>query len=408
MKLENLLKYSKDPLYKNSFFLMASRVFNVACGFIFWMVATRYYSIENMGVATALISSLGLVVLFSRFGFDLALIRFIKINDTGKVINTCITITTLLSIVAAIIYIIGAEIFSVSLSFIQIPEYAVTFLAFAVMSSIVSTTGNAFIALRNAKHFFLQNVLLASRIPLLIPLAFMGSFGILGALGLANFFSALFGFFILKKFMHFDLKLDMSFIKESFRFSSRTYISDLLQYIPTLILPIMILNLSGEAQAARYYIAFAIGNLVLIIPETLSISLFVEGSHGKGMKENGLRAGTAIFLFLIPAVFCIVFFGKFLLSLVGKDYIGAFELLRVLALSSFFVAIYSLFIPIQNVSMKVDSIVKLNFLRFLLLIGLSYIFILKFGIVGAGYAWMITYGILSVGIVWIAKRAEWV
>ncbi|VVB89744.1 Polysaccharide biosynthesis protein [uncultured archaeon] len=408
MKIENLLKYSRDPLYKNSFFLMTTRVFNVACGFIFWIIAAKYYSVENVGVATALISSLSLVILFSRFGFDFALIRFININEKGKVINTCLNITTLLSIATGIIYMMGANIFSPSLSFIQKPEYAAPFMVFVIMNSVVSITGNAFTALRNASYFFYQNVFLASRIPLLIPLALMGSFGIFGALGLGYLFSAVFGFFLLKKFMNFDFKLDMPFIKESFGFSSGNYISSIFQAVPTLILPILILNISGEAEAARYYIAFAIGNLVLIIPDALSTSLFVEGSHGESLRKIVTRAGAAIFSFLVPAVLVIVLFGKFLLGLVGKDYVGAYELLRLLALSSFFVAVYSLFIPIQNVRLKVESIVKLNFLRSVLLMGLSYIFILKFGIVGAGYAWMVTYGILSVGIIWMVRRMGWI
>jgi O-antigen/teichoic acid export membrane protein len=46
----------------------------------------------------------------------------------------------------------------------------------------------------------------------------------------------------------------------------------------------MVLNMLGEAEAAKYYIAMAIGNLVLIIPSSLGTSLFVEASHGQGLR----------------------------------------------------------------------------------------------------------------------------
>jgi len=401
--IKELRKYLKDPLYKNSFFLVLSRVFNVACGFSFWMLAARLYSINDVGLATALISSLGLVILFSRFGLDFSLIRFLPINDKSKVFNTCLIITTISSFIVGIIYISGVGFFSQSLSFIQNPIYAIIFLTFAVMNSIALTTGNAFVAIRKAEHYFFQNVFLASRIPFLIPLVFLGCFGVFGACGLAYLLASLFAFLLLSKFIGFDFKIDKQFIKESFRFSSGNYISNVLFAAPTLILPIMILNLLGEAEAAKYYIAFAIGNLALIIPDALSTSLFVEGSHGESLRKNVIKAGLAIYSFLIPAVIFIYFFGNLLLGLFGKDYVEAFALLRILALSSFFVAVYSLFIPIQNVRMRVESIVKLNFFRFLLLLGLCYIFILKFGIVGVGYAWIITYGILGLGIVGLVK-----
>jgi len=38
-KRKELKQHLKDPLYKNSFFLVLSRAFNVACGFFFWMLA---------------------------------------------------------------------------------------------------------------------------------------------------------------------------------------------------------------------------------------------------------------------------------------------------------------------------------------------------------------------------------
>jgi len=86
----------------------------------------------------------------------------------------------------------------------------------------------------------------------------MGSLGIFGALGLAYFFFCPVRIISIKTFIHFDFKLDMVFIKEILRFSSRNYISNILQAVPTLVLPILILNISGEAEAAKYYIAFAI------------------------------------------------------------------------------------------------------------------------------------------------------
>jgi len=49
---------------------------------------------------------------------------------------------------------------------------------------------------------------------------------------------------------------------------------------PNMILPIMVLNVLGAEQAAYYYIAYAIAALLFMIPNAISMSLFVEGSHG--------------------------------------------------------------------------------------------------------------------------------
>jgi O-antigen/teichoic acid export membrane protein len=88
--------------------------------------------------------------------------------------------------------------------------------------------------------------------------------------------------------------------------------------------------------------------------------------------------------------------------------VEAFDLLRIIALSSFPVAVYSLFVPIQNVRMRVEGVVKLNALRCVLLLGLSYVLMQRYGILGAGYAWMATYVVIVLGIGWVAWKEGWV
>jgi len=177
--------------------------------------------------------------------------------------------------------------------------------------------------------------------------------------------------------------------------------------IPGLIIPLMVLNMFGEAEAAKYYIAFAIGNLVLYIPQSLGTSLFVEGSHGEGLKKSVLRAGGASLVLLVPSVIAMLLFGNWILELFKGEYVETLDLLRIIAISSFPVSVYSLFVPIQNVRMEVKSIVKMNALRGILLLGLSYVLMQRYGIVGAGYAWIFTYGIIGLLIILIAKKEMW-
>ena len=137
-------------LYKNSFFLVMTKALVVATGFIFWIVAARFYSISNVGLAVGLISSTALITQFSTFGLDFSIIRCISDYDKDKVFNTCIIITTISATVLAIVYVLFINILSPSLAFIQTPVYALLFIGFVIISSIVLITGTTFIAeLRN-------------------------------------------------------------------------------------------------------------------------------------------------------------------------------------------------------------------------------------------------------------------
>jgi O-antigen/teichoic acid export membrane protein len=362
------------------------------------MAAARIYSIEDVGITTALISSLNLITLFSLFGFDYSLIRFLPISNNRKVYNTCLVITSFFSMIICVIYLACIGRFSPSLQFLQRPGFAMVFLLSVVLNTITLINGNALLSLRKGREYLIQNILLALRVPLLFLFSSFQSFGIFVSMGLAFCCSTLFGLLTLNRLVGMRIHTSKTFIKESFRFSFWNYLSNILANVPPLIMPVMILNLLGDAEAAQYYIAAAVANFVLIIPDAIGISMFVEGSHGENLRKILIKSVSAIALFLVPFVIVIYFMGNVLLGFFGNDYLEAYGLLKLLVLSSFFVTIYMLFLPIQNIRMKPWRITLLNMLMAGLLISLSYTMIIKFGITGYGYAWMITYGILGLGV----------
>ncbi|QYZ79835.1 lipopolysaccharide biosynthesis protein [Methanofollis formosanus] len=398
--------YLRNPFYKNSFYITLGRFADVGFGFLFWTLAARLYTVGEVGIATALISSLGLVMAFSRLGFDITIIRFMPSNDHSRVFNTCLWITTGATIVVGIIYLAAIDLISPEIAFIR--DYASLFLLFAIVNSVTLITGKALLSFRKADFKFVQNLIMGVRLPLLLPLALLGSLGIFYAFGFAYLAAAVFALVMLRGYVTLTPPIDREFIRKTFRFSSLNYLANIFQSVPSLVMPILIVNLLSPEEAALYYVAFAIGNLVLIIPNAMSTSFFIEGSHGINLRRGVIRNLTVTYIILTPTVLFIVIFGEFLLGLFGKDYLAAFDLLRIIAVSSLFVTAYNLFIPLQNIRLQVGGIMVMNLIRFVLLLGLSYIFLIQFGVIGAGYAWVLTYMILGLGIILIAKGKGWV
>lgn len=397
-RIDLMIKKIKDePLYRNSLFISSSNLFNALVGFLFCLIATNLYSLEDVGMATALISSQGLIILFSRLGFDVSIIRFFPLNEKSKIINTSLAITSFFAVIVGIIYICFIDSLAPNLQFLKSPIYASSFLIFSVMASLAGMTGNAFVASRRSDHLFLQNLLLAIRIPLLFPLRVLGSYGIFCSTGLAYLLSSILAMLFLRKAFNVSgLNVDVDYAKKSFKFSSINYFSSILFSIPTILLPIIILNLMGELEAGKYFVAFTIANIILIIPTAISTSLFVEGSYNSNLKKNLFRACLINFLILIPTILFIFIFGESIIRLFNINLLDSLILIKLLALSSIFVSIYSLFIPIQNIRLKIGNILIFNLIRCILLIILDYYFIIKYGIIGAGYGWFITYILLFI------------
>lgn len=157
----------QDPLFRNSIFLALSRIINISVGFFFWLAAARIYSVDDVGLTTALISSQSLITIFSLFGFDFSLIRFLPINNARKVYSTCLITTSILSLTIATAYISCIHLFSPNLIILQRPAAAAAFLLFTLLNTITLINGNTFLSFRKGGEFLVQNILLALRIPLL-------------------------------------------------------------------------------------------------------------------------------------------------------------------------------------------------------------------------------------------------
>lgn len=390
----------KEPLFRNATFITFSSLINAALGFVFWITVGRLYSVEDVGQITALMASLDLVILLSKFGFDYYLIRFLPTNDRIKVFESSLTITTLIAFLVGMLYLMVVNQISIQLAFIRSPIWAIIFLVVVLAYMISIITGIAFIAIRRGDFYFYQTTIMSTRIILLFILAPLGKMGIFISIGFAYMVASLFSLSLLKRFnLSFGTSFSLKFIKNSLNFSFYNYVASILYALPNFILPILVLNILGAQDSARYYLSFTMGSLLLVIPTALSASLFVEGSHGEDLRKNVISSSLAIYLLLIPTSLFLYFFGDFALGLLKKEYLESFDLLRMMTLSSLFFVVYIIFNSIQNVRIKVKSIALVSSLRSILLLGSSYILISKYDLIGIGYAWIFTNGIVAALII---------
>jgi len=84
---EELKKHLNDPLFKNAYFLMFSSLTSAGSGFFFWLIAARFYSTADIGLASAIISAMGLISMLSLLGFDISLVRFLPECSSVKALD---------------------------------------------------------------------------------------------------------------------------------------------------------------------------------------------------------------------------------------------------------------------------------------------------------------------------------
>lgn len=407
----NIEKYYREPLYRNSIIIILNTIIGAIFGLLFWIVAARMMSSEDIGLATALISACSLILPLSKFGMDSGLIRFLP-NSKNKddLYSSTLIITLLASIVFISIFIIGVNWLSPSLSFISKGIFPIILIIYIGLSSINGIQYIAFIALRKGEISFVNNLLLGLRIPALYFVAFLGLLGIVYAFEIAYLITFIFGvYMIYRNGIKFKFKLNMGSIKESFLFSFGNYTASIFSMIAITIIPILIVNLIGAENCAYFFIAYSVAGMLFAIPSAISTSLFVEGSHNFPLKDNVIKSLKFASIILVPSILIIFFFGDKILLLFSKEFSEqSFELLKLLAISSLFSIIISIYTTIKMIKKEIIVINYINILSSIILIVVGYILLFKYGLIGIGYAWLLNNIIISLGIlILMIKKEKW-
>ena len=71
-----LIQYYREPLYRNSVVMIMGTGVTSVIGLLFWIVAVRLMPSKEIGLASAAIGTASLIVMLSRLGLDIGLVRF--------------------------------------------------------------------------------------------------------------------------------------------------------------------------------------------------------------------------------------------------------------------------------------------------------------------------------------------
>jgi len=391
-----LRHFLSDSLFRNSVYLMLSTVISGGLGFFFWLIATHIYSPQQIGIGTALISAMALISSMGLLGFNSTLIRVLpNSKNKNNEINTGSVLVIGASAIMATVYVLLIPFIAPSLDVAhQNFWYAAGFVVMVGLASINSLTDSVFIAYRSAQYALITDAFITSGIKLLLPLAFvaLGAYGVFASAGLAASIGMVASVLYLVFVFGYkpELKIDKSTLKNSLHYSSTNYVASLLNMIPALVLPVIILDHLGAPAAAYYYLAFMIINLLYTVSGSVAQSLFAEGSYQDEVLRNLIKRAVLILVVItIPVGIILAIWGPFVLTFFGKAYgAGGSDVIVLLAISAPVIAAYNIGGVLLKITKQVYSLIVVNLVYAAAVVGLSWLW------VGRGLTWVV--------IAWVA------
>lgn len=392
---EKLSSIWQDSLFRNSIFLILGTAVMAGLGFFFWLIAARLYSTKDIGIATTLISVMNMIAMLSLLGCDATFIRYIPHSkDPNKKINTGIILVSTAAIIFSTLFIVFVETLSPPLSFIRNSfTLGISFVFFSIMTTVNMLSDAVFVANRKAKYTLIVNTLFCL-FRLILPFMFIswGALGIFTSIAVSQTIGLILSIAIMVwKFKYRPaLVIDSKTLRQVGSYSIHNYISGMLNLLPATLLPVIVLNKLGAENAAFFYVAMMLGNLLYAIPWATTRAMFAESVHDEiSLISNTIKSIKIISLLMIPGIIVLVFGGGLILQIFGKAYsTEGFNFLRLVAITGIALSGYAIVTSLFKVKGNPRWLIAINFSYAGTIVGMSYV-LLPYGLTGIGTAWLL-------------------
>lgn len=385
-----------DRLVRSSFFLMATVGAMAGLGFGFSIVVARVFSPEQVGVGTSLIAGTTLIAFVGLLGLDGTMVRFIVHSKNFNVQFThSLLVAGGFGLLLSIIYVILVPFYAPALSFVRDNLlYAFGFVIAGAAASANQLTDSVFLGARIPKYSLLTTGFCQGITKVILPFALVGfgAYGVFGAVGAAYLVALVANILCLRHILAFRFKFQRanSIPKEHQSYSISSYISNSLNFVPVMLLPLIALHTLGSANAAYFYLAFQVANTVNGISYAIGQALFAEGSSNESrLVSLSKRAALLQATLTLAAVIVAVLGAPLILSAFGEEYAAhGQDLLRILAVAAIPVAVSTWAAYLLKVLRLMKSLIASNIVFAVTTIGLAHLWGHR-GLEWFGWAWFV-------------------
>jgi O-antigen/teichoic acid export membrane protein len=394
------LLMSNDSLIKTSLLLFIDQIVVLAAGgWFFWLLISKMTSPSVVGQATAVYSLVNLVSVLATVGLEYPLLKR-SLKDRSQILGTAFAIqiiATGLSIPVVLymlynIYYDSADLVSVALLIL-------------VSWPVLLTTRFALLGISNARIvLFVDSIgtplkFIAAYILLSLNL---GSAAILISIMIFNLFLAAAGLLFTTRFYGFTL----SKAKDLYTIFREGVIN-----IPTILSKTLIFTLSivllaslgiGDTEIGTFYIVLMIS---LFAGGLVTSNAYMLIPHSSASKTDlSLMSARISISLTVPIIAVLISAPKFVLSIIGEQYIAGEQLLLSLSIGIVPFSIVTLGISKLNYLGRSKTIVLIGLLQLGSLLIPFFILTPQYGTLGSGYSIIISYLLTSIPIIVLSER----
>jgi O-antigen/teichoic acid export membrane protein len=314
-----------DPLYRQSYLMLASTGVAAGTGLLFWVVAAHRVAPEVLGLAAGLFAANAFLSYLTGFALPYAMLRFGAVDDgVSARLNASLHISAVTSVVAALAFGFAAPVVSPELASYVDGGLDLVLFALAGVGAAASVLVDNLLAARRRAGIVLARNAVAGLLKL-APLAVLSRTdprGLYLAVTLPSLITVAVLLFALPRLVP-GYRLLAPYggdpaVRELADFAWRNTPGSLLSGAPQFALPLIAVNVLGAHRNAFFHVAWSLSQIAYLVPSVVSNIALSQGTAGTA-GETARRALRFALLLLVPALPVVVAPG-WLLALYGARY----------------------------------------------------------------------------------------
>ncbi len=388
--------FMDDSLRRNSSFLILSQAVNGAAAFLFWIICAHLFKTNEVGLAVAIVSFGGLVSTFTNLGLPNTVIRFLPTSKSpGGLFSSSIYLTAICSVVGALVSLLIIRGLVPKLGVVNTTAVLALVLVLLIVGNGLSSLLDSLLMSFRMGEYILWKALIINVPRVALPF-FIVSFGLRGIIStyvIMVFVGIAYALLVVlrKPLKEMSLVPDFSEVLKHRNYSISNYFGGMFATLPASLLPIIVLQKLGAADAAYAYMPLQMALFLNYIPSSTAQALISESSQTddtSGHKTHFTNALLHGYRILIPIGLVFLAVGWPVLRLYGPNYArNGYLLLILLTGSMVFVAINFLGDTWLNIQMRPTAYFLMNAFNAVATVG--FVFALAGnGLTGIGLGWL--------------------
>jgi len=397
-----LRAHAAVPLYRSSYALMMGVAANSALGFLFWAIASRMYSTHAVGVSSAAIAALLFLTGVGVLALDGSLNRFLpRAGDSAlRLVAAATAATAVAAAVAGVVFVAGVHVWAPDLVFLTSRPWVVVAAVLSVVGScLLVLADGALVGIRRAGWVPVKGSVygVAKIVVLVVCVSLVPSYGILVAWVAPSLFVLAGSAWLLgSRFVPSHGTASRGNSEEIraaavARYSAGNYVAFLCNLAYRTLPPLLVIHELGATASAYFYVPWLISTSLVLLTNSLSVSLVVEGSLDP--RELALQTRRALRQFIrlvLPISALLLVAAPYALRIFGKGYSAhGSGLLRLLALGLVPASVSIIAIGVARVQNRVGVIIAVQLGIAVVVLGLGLVLVRAIGIEGFGLSWLL-------------------